>query len=542
MDPALAFESWSGMIIENVYEPLLWFNQTNSQTIPWLATGYDVSSDGLNYTFTLRQGITFCDGTPFNATAVKFSIDREVLMDIPNSLVYNFGGAHLAGASTYFASNKTQADVNSYLAAGGVTVDSPYTVTFHLTKPSSFFTAILTLWIGDIVSPTFVNAHGGVTPGQMNSYMETHACGTGPFTLSSYDPSSGTSILNRSSTYWGTPAHTGVAKTPYVVVKVVPDGTAMLTDIKGGAADGVELAPTLLPQIVNITTWLNDHQIVTLSPNVKVIGPYLLASMSFIEFNQRVVDSSGKPLAFQPFSDIRVRQAMSLAFNDTAYLKDSWYGFGQAANDPIANGEPGYNASLPYYQFNLTKAKELLLAAGPSVGFSPSNPQTIPIYYISGTQYQEDAVLQLATNVNNLNTGLNLNVQALAAGTYFTMLRLQQAYAWGLGNSMAYPNGYDMASWEGLYSAGGAAHRAAYNDSAVAALLNEAALTTNQTLENILLSRASLLIDNSYTYLWTVAQETYQVVGSHVFVTRNSCPLDKAGLAWDFYWMYKLPS
>ncbi|MCL5068531.1 MAG: ABC transporter substrate-binding protein, partial [Thaumarchaeota archaeon] len=138
LDPAVPYESWSGSIIENLYEPLLWYNQTSSQTIPWLAQSYNVSADGLSYTFTLRQGITFCDGTSFNASAVKFSIDREILMDVPSSLVYNFGAGGLAGASQYIASNKTQADANAYLAADGVTVDGPYTVTFHLVRPSSF--------------------------------------------------------------------------------------------------------------------------------------------------------------------------------------------------------------------------------------------------------------------------------------------------------------------------------------------------------------------------------------------------------------------
>ncbi|MDG6998734.1 MAG: hypothetical protein JRN15_06440 [Nitrososphaerota archaeon] len=541
LDPAVPYESWSGMIIENVYEPLLWYNQSNSQTIPWLAQSYNVSADGLSYTFTLRQGITFCDGTPFNASAVKFSIDREIIMDVPSSLVYNFGAGGLAGASQYFASNKTQADVNAYLAADGVTVDGPYTVTFHLVRPSSFFTALLTLWIGDIVSPSFVNAHGGVVPGQANTYMQTHACGTGPFTLASYDPTTGTSILNRSATYWGTPFHTGPAKTPYVIVKVVPDGTTMLTDIQGGAADGVELSPTLLPQVLNITDWLTNHKIVTLSPDVKLIGPYPLASMSFIEFNVKALDSNGNPLPFQPFSDLRVREAMSYAFNASAYIKSSWYNFGYLVNNPIALGEPGYNASFPYYQYNLSAAKQLLLEAGPSVGFSPSNPQSVTMYYISGTTYQQDALLQLANAVNSLNTGLTLNVQGLAGGTFFSYLRTQQAYAWGLGNSMAYPNGYDMMSWEGLYSAGGAAHRANYNNSEVNSLLLQASQTSNQTLENILLSRAALIVHNSHIYLYTVGQDTYQVVGSKVYSTRNAVPLDKAGLAWDFYWTYKLP-
>ncbi|MDG6908115.1 MAG: hypothetical protein JRN20_20285, partial [Nitrososphaerota archaeon] len=323
--------------------------------------------------------------------------------------------------------------------------------------------------------------------------------------------------------------------------KTVTDGTTMLTDIKGGAADGVELSPSLLPQIVNVSEWLTNHKVVTLSPNVKMIGPYPLASMSFIEFNVKTLDANGNPLPFQPFSDLRVREAMSYAFNDTAYIQNSWYGFGYQVNNPIAKGEPGYNASFPYYQYNITAAKQLLLEAGPSVGFSPSNPKTITINYIAGSQYQQDAMLQLASAVNGLNTGLILNVQGLSSGTFFSDLHTQQSYAWGLGNSMAYPNGYDMMSWEGDYNAGGAAYRANYNNSQVTSLLQQAALTSNLTQENILLSQAALIVHNSHIYLYTVGQDTYQIVGSNVYSTRNSVPLDKAGLAWLFYWTYKLP-
>jgi peptide/nickel transport system substrate-binding protein len=84
-DIAMAWDAGANYVLENVYETLVTFDGSRADKfIPWLAESWTVSSDGLVYTFHLRTGIKFQDGTPFNATAVKYTLDRTLLINAPD--------------------------------------------------------------------------------------------------------------------------------------------------------------------------------------------------------------------------------------------------------------------------------------------------------------------------------------------------------------------------------------------------------------------------------------------------------------------------
>ena len=106
-------------IITNVYETLVWYNGTNSsQIVPWLAERWEVSNDGMSYTFYLRKGIKFQDGTPFNATAVKYSLERTIIIGDPHGPAWIYGVIRGAGAllEKIWNGNATQADVDAWRA------------------------------------------------------------------------------------------------------------------------------------------------------------------------------------------------------------------------------------------------------------------------------------------------------------------------------------------------------------------------------------------------------------------------------------------
>src|SRR2546428_13049875 len=82
LDPSVSFFSYDYNIMQNVYEPLIWFNGTcGTCVLPWLAASYTPSSDLKTYTFTLRSGIKFADGEPLNSTSVYFALNRILLED-----------------------------------------------------------------------------------------------------------------------------------------------------------------------------------------------------------------------------------------------------------------------------------------------------------------------------------------------------------------------------------------------------------------------------------------------------------------------------
>ena len=132
LDPALTWD-YSDMFFLNVYENLVHWNGPDPTTfVPWLASSWTIAPNASQVVFHLRQGITFQDGTPFNAAAVKFSYDRAILInheDGPEFLLSaDFtmairGGPEYSSANTIHVTNTTE--VQKYLAAGGVNPRSP---------------------------------------------------------------------------------------------------------------------------------------------------------------------------------------------------------------------------------------------------------------------------------------------------------------------------------------------------------------------------------------------------------------------------------
>src|SRR5437667_5189664 len=155
LDPAQVTDLNSNRVGRRIVETLATFPDESTQIVPGLAESWTVSKDGLRYTFKLRKGVTFHDGTPFNAEAVKFSIERQIDPEHPANKLgkYPFAG--------YFFGN-----------VKAVEVVDPSTVEFVLKEPRASFLTILTAGAASIVSPTAVKKLGG--------HYALQPVGTGP--------------------------------------------------------------------------------------------------------------------------------------------------------------------------------------------------------------------------------------------------------------------------------------------------------------------------------------------------------------------------
>ena len=152
LDPALVDDNDSGNVNCNIYESLLKFKPDNTEIEPSLAESWTISDDGLTYTFKLRQGVKFHDGTPFNAQAVKFNIDRQM----PENLVPKMSYAPLVFG-----------DVES------TTVIDDYTIEIKLKQSSTPFLRNMAMcFAAPIASPAALQKHN-------NNLME-NPVGTGP--------------------------------------------------------------------------------------------------------------------------------------------------------------------------------------------------------------------------------------------------------------------------------------------------------------------------------------------------------------------------
>ena len=322
----------NSLIVQNqIYNRLMEFKPGTTDLQPALATEWKASADGKTWTFKLRQGVTFQDGTPFNAEAVKFNIDRWWDASYPQG--YRSAGKIYEVWSQVFGGFKGTPDSIVQF----VTVVDAATVQIGLKQPfAAFPNAIAAAYFG-MASPTAVKKAGAKygTPGSL-------AVGTGPFVFKEWRTGDRV-VLEKNPTYW----RSGFPKVNQLVIRFVTDPAARLAQLRAGQIDfTVDLAPD---QKKEIDADANLTAIARPSFNVG----YLALNPSY------------KPLA-----DVKVRQAIAHAINRPAIVQAFWGNLG--THDPHflpATLAWANDATLAAYPFDPKKAKQLLTEAGYPNGF-----------------------------------------------------------------------------------------------------------------------------------------------------------------------------
>jgi peptide/nickel transport system substrate-binding protein len=311
-DPSASY-STEVLYMANMYEPLIWANPPGSSEPirPGVATSWDVSPDGLHWTFHLRSGVKFHDGTPLNAEAVSYSINRTKSMGL--------GAAYLWGV------------VNT------VDVLDDLTVRLNLAYAAPLTRMISSEYAGWIFSPK--SASNGTAWFELG-----HDAGSGPWMLESYKPRNEI-LLTRFPGYWGGWNDTQFDK---IDIHFVSDPVEERQMLESGDAD---IATTVPIESVPI---LNQTQ-----------GLIVYREPSF--YNYVAYMNNAKP----PLNNVLVRQAISYAIPYDDIINVAAKSFATQAQGPVPKtlwpNQPGL---LPQYQHNLTKAKQLLTEAGYPNGLS----------------------------------------------------------------------------------------------------------------------------------------------------------------------------
>jgi len=318
-DKTNVFQNESIWIAEQINEPLYLAGNDGKTLRPWLATSYTKSADGKTYTFKLRPGVKFSNGTPMTAADVKFSIDDA----------------------------RAQKKGWGYLDAAIKSIDAPNpsTVVFHLKFQWAPFLADIGLFANGIIPKNFA--------GQSRVAFYKHPIGTGPFMWDKRVVGQSVS-LKRNPFYWqkGKPYLDGVTWT------FVSDENTRELQLRGGQIQVDEFPP------FNSITKLQK------TPGVKM-SLFPSTRTDYLDMNE----------LYAPLKDVHVRRAISYAIDRKAIVKSVLFGFGSPANSQLPPQVPFYDKNAGGLQFDLAKAKaemakskfangfkvELLVGAGAQV-------------------------------------------------------------------------------------------------------------------------------------------------------------------------------
>jgi peptide/nickel transport system substrate-binding protein len=310
LDPHVVTALSDFRILVNVYDGLVRYKDETLEPEPALAESWEISDDGLTYTFRLREGISFHDGTPFNAEAVKFNFDR--MLD-ENNPFHDTGPFPLA----FF-----------FQAVDTVTAQDDTTVVFKLKAPYAPFLSNLAYPTGLIVSPAAVKQYG--------QDFGRHPSGTGPFKFASWD-SNVSVVLTRNEDYWD-----GAPPLETVVYRPITDANTRVAEMLSGGIDlMVEVPPDNLGQFRKNAAYAVYEK----------AGPHLW----FLILNAKE----------GPFADKRARQAVNYAINKDALVNNVLQGTALVAAGPTPPAFAwAYDKALKPYPHDPEKAKALLAEAG----------------------------------------------------------------------------------------------------------------------------------------------------------------------------------
>ena len=341
LDGALVSDGESIRPIQNIFEGLVSLKAGSTEIIPGLATSWDSSTDGKTWTFHLREGVKFQDGTDFDAAAVCFNFDRW----------YGFKGSFQNSSATYywqtvFGGFKQNEKANESLGTSlysSCTAKDSKTAVIVLTKPSASFLGALSLSAFGIASPDALKKYGadkGTVDADgvfhpTGTFGTEHPIGTGAFKFESWTRGDKLTLV-RYDDYWGEKA-----KLDKLIIRPIADNAARLQALQAGEIQGYD---NVEPQ--DIATIKGDS-------NLQVLDRPAF-NVAYVGFNQ------SKP----PLDKLEVRQAIAYGL-DRKTVVDSFYaGRGTVAKEFMPPEVTGYADDVTEYTYDPAKSKSLLQKAG----------------------------------------------------------------------------------------------------------------------------------------------------------------------------------
>ena len=383
------------------YEGLV--NYENGEVVPCLAESWEFSDDGTALTFHLKEGVTFHDGTPFNAEAVK--TDFEFAHPNPN-----------------FSNISAVAKVES------IEVVDEYTVTFHY--PNAYFAYLMDFCYPEtmvLVSPAVLE--------EGNYQSMNGVVGTGPYVYEEIVDGDYVRFV-RNENYWQ--EGPGVDTLTFTVV---PEDGSRIAMLQTGEADIIDPVPA-----IDVARIENDPTI--------VVDNFTGITYRYVTLNTEMELPDGR----KPFADKRVRQALNYAFDSNAYAQVVFNGFAVEPTSIFSQNIMYYSPQTPYTP-DLDKAKELMKEAGFEDGFDVQIIVDNTTIEMKGAEFVKQQLSQINVNVELLANESTANAELTSAPLEDTTVQMWYVN-WGSGSYEADgsmrnilhgdkmpPEGYNTAFW-----------------------------------------------------------------------------------------------
>ncbi len=359
LDPAQLSDYNSSRAAMPMFEGLVRFKDGSTELEPALAESWEVSEDGLTYTFTMREGVTFHDGTPVDAEAAKFSFERQIDPEHPY---------HDTGEFAYAEFTLGMID--------SVEVQDPMTLQVTLENPFAPFLSNLAMHAASLVSPAALEQYG--------RDFAQNPVGTGPYRFVSWQR--GTElVLERNPDYWR-----GAPEVERLVYRPIVEDQARLAALESGEIDfTVNLPVDDLPRLREDPAFRFEEQ----------------AGMHtwYLVFNVKK----------EPFDDPLVRKAVAHAIDRQAIVEALLGGTGELAQNLLPPVVWSYTEDVEQYPYDPERAQELLAEAGYPDGFEVEFwiPQ-------SGSGMQQPVAMGTVIQDFLSRVGITANIQQFEWGTY----------------------------------------------------------------------------------------------------------------------------
>jgi len=373
-DPFYATDGETFRITRQMMEGLVGIKAGTAEVEPELAEKWEPSADGKTWTFTLRKGVKFSDGEPFNAEAVCYNFER----------MFNQNAAAQAGPAEYWGYTmgafKDKAADSLFKSCE---VKDESTAVLNVARATSKFPTMLSLDSFSMQSPKALEAGKAnevKTQGEGFSYpaYSQAPVGTGPYKLDKYDEANKTVTLVRNEDYWGEKA-----KTPKIVFKIIPDESTRRQELKAGSIDAYDL-----PNPVDWKGLEADGNKVEVRPAFNIL---------YMGLN---------PEKNPKLKDLKVRQALYYALNRDQLVKTQLPEGATVATQFMPEAVSGYNKDLKPYAYDPEKAKSLLKEAGAEgMSLTFAYPSEVSRPYMPNPQKIHDA---LRTDLEKV--GIKVNV------------------------------------------------------------------------------------------------------------------------------------